>query len=108
MALTCIKTVLGATRALAFAAAAPLFAHAAGTDADVLAARDAAMRGNWKAVEAARARVAGHPLEAYVTYWLLAGTIDRADAAQVREFLRRYDGTPLAESLRRDWVKALG
>jgi soluble lytic murein transglycosylase len=109
MALTCIKTVRGATRvlALALAAASPLVALPAGTDADVLAARDAALRANWKVVDAARARVAGHPLEAYVTYWLLAGTIDRADAAQVREFLRRHDGTPLGESLRREWVKAL-
>ena len=110
MALTCIKTVRRALRAAFVAlcgACAGALAQPA-TDADVLAARDAALRANWKAVEQLRARVAGHPLEAYVAYWLLAGTIDRADPAQVRDFLQRYAATPLAESLRRDWVKALG
>src|SRR5437879_787016 len=108
MALTCIKTIrwgpLVAAAAVAFWA---LCARAA-TDADVLAAHDAALRGNWRALDALRPRFAGHPLEAYPTYWLLSGSVDRADPAEVRAFLARFPRTWLAESLRRERVTALG
>ena len=111
MALTGIKTLPRALRSFLLALAAscaPAAVAQAPSDIDLLAARDAATRANWKALEAIRPRLAGHPLEAYAAYWLLSGTIDRADPAQVREFLARNDGTPLAESLRRDWLKARG
>jgi peptidoglycan lytic transglycosylase len=108
MALTCIKTtrwiVCAALAALAFATAR---AQPAG-DAEVLAARDAAQRGNWRVLDALRPRFTGHPLEAYPTYWLLAGSVDRADPAEVRAFLDRYPKGPLAEGLRREWLRALG
>ena len=107
MALTCIKR--GSWVAAIAASAAACLAHAQpATDADVLAARDAAVRGQWKVLEALRPRFAGHPLEAYPTYWMLAGSADRADPAEVRAFLARYPDTPLAEGLRREWLKALG
>lgn len=95
---------LGAALTLAATAASGQQA----VDTDVLGARDAAQRGQWKVVEAYRARLAGHVLEPYVDYWLLAGAIDRSDARDVRAFLARHDGTPLAETLRRDWLKSLG
>jgi len=108
MALTCIKT----TRWILCAGLAALAIGAAraqpASDADVLAARDAAQRGNWRALDALRPRFAGHPLEAYPTYWLLAGSVDRADPAEVRAFLDRYPKGPLAEGLRREWLRALG
>jgi soluble lytic murein transglycosylase len=107
MALTCIKLarwVLGAALV-----AASLAAHAQpATDADVLAAKDAAQRANWRALDALRPRFSGHPLEAYPTYWLLAGSVDRADPAEVRGFLARFPDSPLAEGLRKEWLKALG
>jgi soluble lytic murein transglycosylase len=77
-------------------------------DADVLGAREAAQRGQWKVLDAYRARLSGHVLEAYATYWQLAGSVDRYDAREVRAFLERYPDSPLAESLRREWLKALG
>jgi soluble lytic murein transglycosylase len=89
-------------------AVAPWTAHAQATDADVLAAKDAAVRGNWRALDALRPRFANHPLEAYPTYWLLAGSVDRADPAEIRAFLARYPRSPLTESLRREWLKVLG
>lgn len=107
MALTCIKMVRWIVGAAL--AAASMASHAqAAADADVLAARDAAQRANWRALDAMRPRFAGHPLEAYPTYWLLAGSVDRADPAEVRGFLARYPDSPLAESLRKEWLKALG
>jgi soluble lytic murein transglycosylase len=74
----------------------------------VLAAREAAQRGQWKIVEGYRSRLAGHSLEAYPWYWMLQGSVDRVDPREVRAFLDRYPGTPLAEGLRREWLRALG
>jgi soluble lytic murein transglycosylase len=108
MALTCIKTV---RRLLAFAlCAATLFAAGARADAlDALAsAREAAQRGNFRPLEAWRAANAGHPLEAYATFWMISGSVDRADPAEIRSFLAKHGDTPLADLVRREWLKALG
>ena len=108
MALTCIKT-LPIWMCAAALGLAPASGHAQSAgDADVLAAREAAQRGQWKALEGYRARLAGHLLEAYPAYWLLAGNVDRSDPQEVQVFLARYPGTPLAESLRREWLRSLG
>ena len=108
MALTCIKTTLGVTLcALALAFPGASCAQPA-SDTDVLAAKEAAQKGNWKALEALRPRFAGHPLEAYPSYWLLAGAIDRANPAEVQAFLARYREGPLVESLRKEWLRTLG
>jgi soluble lytic murein transglycosylase len=85
----------------------PLAARA-GEDADILLAKEAAQKGQWKQLDAMRPRFAGQLLEPYPTYWLLSGSVDRVDPAEVRAFLDRWPRTPLAESLRREWVKALG
>ena len=63
LALTCIKTV----RAAACAATLGLLsaAHAEPGDTELLAAKEAAQRGNVKALEALRAKLAGNLLEAY-------------------------------------------
>jgi soluble lytic murein transglycosylase len=108
MALTPIKmgNALFALAA-AIAVALPVVARAA-NDTDVLLAKEAAQRGQWKKLDELRPRFAGHLLEPYPTYWLLAGSVERADPAEVRAFLERWPRTPLAESLRREWVKALG
>jgi soluble lytic murein transglycosylase len=92
-------------------AAGPAFAapHAGpATDADLVAARDASQRRDLKALEAWRSRFAGHPLEAYPAYWLLSATLDKADPGDIRDFLRRHADSPLADPLRRDWLKVLG
>ncbi|MGZ5112841.1 MAG: transglycosylase SLT domain-containing protein [Usitatibacter sp.] len=108
MALTCIKMTRSMVATVAIAlAAATSHAQSAG-DADLLAAKDAAQRANWRLLDALRPRFVGHPLEAYPTYWLLAGSVDRADPGEVRKFLARYPQSPLAEGLRKEWLKALG
>jgi peptidoglycan lytic transglycosylase len=107
MALTFIKMLAAA--ALGAALAAPHAARAqSSADADVLGAKEAALRGNVKALETFRARLMGHVLEAYPQYWLLAGSVERADPKDVQAFLVRYSATPLAESLRREFLRALG
>lgn len=108
MALTCIKTVRLALCAAAIAMVPALARAQSASDADVLAARDAALRSQWKVVEAYRGRLAAHVLAAYPAYWLLAGNLERSDAREVQAFLARYPSSPLAESLRRDWLRVLG
>jgi soluble lytic murein transglycosylase len=92
-------------------AAGPVLAApspAPATDADLPAAREAFQRRDARALESWQRRFAGHPLEAYPAYWALSLAIDKADPAAVRAFLQRHADTPLADPLRRDWLKALG
>src|SRR5690349_17830674 len=106
MALICIKTV---GRALCAAVAlAAAFARAEPDDALFLAARDAAARGQWRALQEYRDQLSGSLLAAYPSYWLLSGNLDRSDPREVQDFLARYPDSPLAESLRREWLRALG
>ena len=107
MALTCIKMTV-ASLCAAIGVASPPALRAQPSDTDVLAAKGAAQRGQWKVVESYRARLAGHILEAYPAYWLLAGGIEKSDPREVRAFLDRYPASPLAESLRREWLRTLG
>jgi soluble lytic murein transglycosylase len=77
-------------------------------DADFLAARDAFLANDAVALERIAPRVRGHLLESYVSYWQLHLKLDEAPPEQVRSFLERYDGTPLADALRGEWLKSLG
>lgn len=106
MALICIKT-LGRALCAAAALAASL-ACAEPNDAIFLAARDAAARGQWRALQDYRDQLAGSLLAAYPSYWLLSGNLERSDPREVQDFLARYPDSPLAESLRREWLKVLG
>jgi soluble lytic murein transglycosylase len=103
VALTSFKNRILALACLALAAAA----HAA-SDADIQAAKEAAQRGNVKALESLRARTAGHPLEAYPAYWLLSATLDKSPPEPVRSFLAKHADGPLADLLRREWLRNLG
>ena len=105
LALTCIKSVVAAA---CVACAAGAWAQPQPGDADVLGAREAAQRGQWRLLEGYRAKLAGHLLEAYPAYWLLSGNLERSDPREIQAFLVRYADSPLAESLRRDWLKSLG
>ena len=108
MTLTCIKWFRAAGCAASLALCSAIALAQGATDTDILAAKEAVQKGNWKALEQLRPRFAGHILEAYPTYWLLSGTVDRADPREVQAFLDKYPATPLAESLRREWLRALG
>ena len=93
---------------LAAAGATATAAAPTAPDYDLIAGREAALRGQPRTLEAWRVRNPSHPLEPYAQYWILSGSLAKADPAEVRAFLSRHEGTPFAEALRREWLKALG
>jgi hypothetical protein len=95
MALTCIKWISAAcARPRCGPAQCP--AAPAATDADVLAASDAARAATGR-LSSPAPRFAGHVLESYPAFWLLSGSLERADPREVQRFLATYSSRPLAE-----------
>ncbi len=85
----------------------------AGLEADFVAAREAARRGDLQRVAQITPAFSGHVLEPYLHYWQLQPRLEpkagrEIPAAEVRRFLERFPDTPLSEYLRREWLKALG
>ena len=52
-----------------------------------------------------RARLAGYPLAPYLDHAEIRQNLATADPGSVHEFLARHGGTPLADSLARDWLR---
>lgn len=82
---------------------------------EIAAARAAYERRDNRALAAARAAWQGreHLLAHYVEYWALMSALGTASAAQaeeaaIRRYLATHAATPLAETLRREWLRALG
>lgn len=49
----------------------------------------------------------GHVLAAYVDYWVLRVNLEEQPADAIRGFLKRHEGTYLADRLRADWLRSL-
>ena len=77
------------------------------TDIDFALARDAFRAGDAAKLDRVAPRLKGHVLESYVTYWQIRLHLDDADPARVEAFFDRYDGQPLADRLRGEWLKSL-
>lgn len=90
---------------VAFAFATPA---AAQSDADLLAAKAAFDRGDRARLAAVAPKLSGHMLAPYVAYWQLKLSIDDASPEAIRAFVDRHAGSPLADRLRIDWLKAQG
>ena len=82
-------------------------AQAQPSDADFAAARDAFRAGDAARLDRIAPRLKGHLLEPYVEYWQIRLRIDDAASERVREFLERNADMPLADRLRREWLKSL-
>lgn len=79
-------------------------------DARILAARDAARKGDRATLEQLAAVRDNHVLDGYVRYWLLSNRLARSEAAPAAElqaFLADTDGTVLGERMRIDWLRRL-
>ncbi len=77
-------------------------------DADFLAAKAMFDRGDARKLDLIAPKLAGHPLEIYVDYWRLSLRLPVAADDDVRAFVAHAAGTPLADAVRVEWLKALG
>ena len=105
------RPLSAALRPLALAALLILPAATAAaepSDADFLAAKAAFDRGDRAKLDALAGRLAGYVLEPYVEFWRLRSRLDQAGDEEVRAFLARWLGSPLADRLRVEWLKSLG
>lgn len=73
-----------------------------------LALRDASRRDDAaKAIELA-SRLTNYPIPSYVEYYRLKPRIKTAPAAEILDYLNRYQGSAIADRLRNDWLLELG
>ena len=82
--------------------------HAAGGEDRLLAAKDAAQRGDRVKLARQIEALRGHELEPYAEYWLLNLRLQEAGPDELRDFLSRQSGSYLADKLRGEWLKVLG
>ena len=90
---------------LAGCAVAPVFGQ---SDKDFVAARTSFEQGDRLRLEAMAPKLTAHVLAPYVEYWQLRLRLDTAGNDEIRGYLARWPGTPLADRLRVEWLKALG
>ena len=78
-------------------------------DDPIIAARDATRAGNRVELERLATELSGHELAVYVEYWRMQLDLGNGiDPATVRSFLKRNEGTYIAEKTRGDWLRQLG
>ncbi len=73
--------------------------------AAIRSAIDTAERGQFDAAQAASLR--RHPLYGWLEYTALRRNIDTLGNGQAQDFIKRYQGQPVAEALRAAWLPAL-
>ncbi len=82
------------------------------TDDAFLTARDAFKAGDRDRLAAAAGRLAGHPLASYVEAWQLQARLRGDDPARaddaVADFLKRHEGSVVADRMRLEWLLSLG
>lgn len=77
-------------------------------DSDFLGAREAFQKGDIPLLNSYATRLEKHVLWPYVDYFQHRSLINTMDAATIRHFLSRYEGSLVADRLRSDWLKVLG
>lgn len=82
--------------------------QAAVADADFIALRAAALRGDIAESGRLAGRLAGYPIPSYVDYYRLYPRLVSAPEGEIRSYLSRYDGMAIADRLRNDWLLLLG
>ncbi len=83
-------------------------AHAASQDDDFLAAREAFRVGDAVKLERHAKSLHDYVLAPYVAYWQLKLRLEAAAPGEVQALLARVKDGPVSNSLRADWIKALG
>lgn len=78
-------------------------------DDDVFQAlRDAARRDDAAKAGEFAARLPHYAIPSYVDYYRLKPRLQNASEAEVRDFLKRYEGSAIADRLRNDWLLEVG
>ena len=81
---------------------------AANEDDEFLALRDAARNGDTDKAEKYADRLSAYAIPSYVDYYRLKARGASVSAAEMLDFLARYDGSAIADRLRNDWLLMLG
>jgi soluble lytic murein transglycosylase len=71
-------------------------------------AEEALRKGRTESFQKLLARLEGYPLRPYLLAQELKAGMRLARASEVRSFVARYDDSPVADSLLRDWLRMLG
>jgi soluble lytic murein transglycosylase len=79
-----------------------------GADADFVALRESALRGETAESNRLANRLGSYPIQSYIEYYKLYPRLPSAPEGEIRQFLERYDGTAIADRLRNDWLLLLG
>lgn len=88
---------------------APTPASATINDDDrFMALRDAAIHDDAKAAQMHASQLASYSIPSYVDYYVLRTRIRSASATEIYGFLKKYEGSAIADRLRNDWLLVLG
>ena len=80
----------------------------ASDDDAFIALREAARNNAAARASEIAARLGNYAIPSYVDYFRLKPRINSAPEAEVRDFLKRYEGQAIADRLRNDWLLELG
>lgn len=70
--------------------------------------RDAVRQDDAAKVDFYAARLANYSIPSYVDYYRLKSRLKDAPYAEIRDFMKRYEGQAIADRLRNDWLLDLG
>lgn len=85
-----------------------VMAASSADDQVFLALRDAARRDDAAKAAELASRLANYPIPSYVEYYRLKPRLRNAPAAEILEYLNRFQGSAIADRLRNDWLLELG
>ncbi len=77
-------------------------------DADFVALREAALRGDIAEAGRLSARLTDYPIQSYVEYYRLYPRLASAPEGEIRSYLSRFEGRAITDRLRNDWLLLLG
>ena len=107
------KWFAGAALLAACAVTSPARADDSGSDSRkeddaFLLLRDAVRQDDAAKAEFYAARLANYSIPSYVDYYRLKSHFRTASSEEIRDYLRRYEGSAIADRLRNDWLLELG
>lgn len=73
-----------------------------------MALRDAALHEDARAVQMHAALLGNYSVPSYVDYYLLRSRMRSMSASEVQQFLKKYEGSAIADRLRNDWLLVTG